>query len=401
MGIENVAIIGGGSSAHILVSLLGNDFSIKILTSRPAEWSKVVKTEFCNAENVCGKSICGNLQLASAIPSDVVSDADYIILCMPVHQYRHALNTIAPFVCRKKPVTIGFMYGQAGVNWMVREIITKYAFDNLRYFSFGLLPWIARTREYGHTGLNYGCKLTNFVAVEPYDYFAELNQKLLIRICHSAFGVGECLQSDNFISLTLSVDNQIIHPSRCYSLYRQSGGYWRNSEDIPYFYRDYDDFSADNLQQLDSDYSSIRNAIMRKFPERKFNCMLDYLSLEHATYHSSSADIKSSFTCSSTLAAIKPPVVQASDGRWLLNYRHRFFKDDFSYGICIGKWFAEKLCLQTPMIDQLLLWAQEIKIGHFLDDHMRLDIKGYLANDRFGIGTPNVYDIYEWDDLLL
>ena len=90
----------------------------------------------------------------------------------------------------------------------------------------------------------------------------------------------------NFLSLTLSVDNQIIHTSRCLGLYKVYGKTWASESDVPWFYRDYDDLSAQLLSDLDNDYTKIRNAIKTMFPNRNFKHMLDYLALERFSYQS-------------------------------------------------------------------------------------------------------------------
>jgi len=121
-----------------------------------------------------------------------------------------------------------------------------------------LIPWICRIIEYGKVGVTYGCHEINIVAVSPPNRFSELNDILLKNICERWLKKGSFRQAANFLSLTLSVDNQIIHPSRCYGLFLRYDGKWAHKEDIPYFYRDYDQKSADLLQELDVDYSKIR-----------------------------------------------------------------------------------------------------------------------------------------------
>lgn len=84
---------------------------------------------------------------------------------------------------------------------------------------------------------------------------------------------------------------------------------WRHT----YFYRDYDDLSADLLATLDNDYSKIRNKIKEMFPKNNFEYMLNYLDLERLSYQSCNENIKQSFVNSKTLGAIKTPVVKVEN----------------------------------------------------------------------------------------
>eukprot|EP01083_Nonionella_stella_P255948 877840_1 len=78
-------------------------------------------------------------------PSQVVPDADAIILCMPVHQYRSALKRIAPYINKgKREVFVGTIYGQGGFNWMVHEVEREHKMTNVVTFAVGLIPWICR-----------------------------------------------------------------------------------------------------------------------------------------------------------------------------------------------------------------------------------------------------------------
>lgn len=51
------------------------------------------------------KTFVGKCQKISKNPLDVIPKADAIILCMPVHQYRDALDRIAPYINTDKSVS--------------------------------------------------------------------------------------------------------------------------------------------------------------------------------------------------------------------------------------------------------------------------------------------------------
>jgi len=180
----------------------------------------------------------GKLNKKSNKPADVIPDADVIVLCMPVHQYRDALNRIAPHINRQKvEVFIGAIYGQAGFNWMVHEIEKEYDLTNTVVFAVGLIPWICRTMEYGARVANYGGKQVNTVAVTPKCKFHRINDIFLNAISWEPLGMGKFQQACSFLSLTLSVDNQIIHPARCYGLWKRYGGHWVSLDQVPFFYK--------------------------------------------------------------------------------------------------------------------------------------------------------------------
>ena len=102
-------IVGGGNSAHVLISLLSEaGHRVNLLTRRPHDWQDVVYCEV--TDGVTNKVVAthaGNIHKRSSDPVDVIPDADIIILCMPVHQYRQALDRLGPYINREKEVYVG------------------------------------------------------------------------------------------------------------------------------------------------------------------------------------------------------------------------------------------------------------------------------------------------------
>ena len=398
---KNIVIVGGGNSAHVLIPLLSEaNFSITILTSRPNDWSHAIELEYRNPNDEVLRTFSGIIDTITDDPASCIPDADYIVLCMPVYQYRVALHRLAPYINRDKQVVVGTVYGQGGFNWMMEEILQKYQLSNITYFAFGLIPWVCRTKEYGHAGITYGVKVRNAATVYPKEHFARINDEFFDQICYRWFKTGKVEQLDNFVSITLSVDNQIIHPSRCYAICKEYGGKWKHAEDVPRFYKDYDAFSAQCLAELDADYSKVRNRIKQLYPDKDFHYMLSYLDLEHYTYDSSSTDIVDSFVNSPTLQAIATPVIPDGKGNVELDKNGRFFMDDIYYGIAITKWIAELMHIDVPMIDKLLHWAQELRGEQIISEDNRLLLNSLDLVAPMKSGVPCVYGKMTINDIV-
>ena len=399
-----VTVVGGGSSAHVLIPFLSScGHRVNLMTRRPEAWQTQVSVELHSMEDKVLDTIKGTLHRISSDPSDVIPDADVVILCMPVHQYRDALHRLAPFLNRgKKEIFVGTVYGQAGFNWMCHEVERKMQLNNVTCFAVGLIPWICRTIEYGSKGVNYGCKQHNIVAVTPANRFEHLNKLVLNDMCYTIHGTGKFLQACSFLSLTLSVDNQIIHPSRCYGLWQRYDGKWPTKQDVPYFYKDYDEISAEILQKVDAEYSKVRDAVRKHFPQRPFHYMMDYLTLERFTHQSQNVDIQKSFQESKQLGRIKTPCVKLDTGEYALDIQCRFFTDDIPYGLLIAKWIGEQLNVDTPFLDEVITWAQKLRGWEFINDGKVVVDNAlkdpYLSGIPPAYGISNVDDILDWRD---
>jgi hypothetical protein len=429
-------IVGGGNSAHVLIPLLSEaGHKVVLLTRRPNDWKDEVECDEQDGRTgVTLRVHHGRLVAKSTDPAQVIPQADIIILCMPVHAYRPALALVAPHINRAKShVYVGTIFGQAGFNWMVHgEVEKTHSLTNVVAFAIGNIPWICRALEYGRKGISYGPKLVNTVAVTPRDQFDALNGLLLEDLSNRPFGRGH-FELAEFMDLTMSCDNQIIHPARCYGLWKRYGGKWKSKDQVPYFYRDFDEVSAEILTRLDGEYTLIRSAIKARFPGRSFKYMLSYLELEELNHHQQGSekplDILSSLRDSIQLASIKTPVVlvandedsdaeekkaedenKENNGRsdrrssasafYELDTTGRFFTDDISYGLLIAKWLAQQLGgIETPMIDQVIQWAQNLRGEHFLDSNGMID-KDYCLAEKYRCGIPESYGITKLEDIL-
>lgn len=230
-----------------------------------------------------------------------------------------------------------------------------------------------------------------FASIRPHDKFDELNKIFFEDITTRWHKMGRFHQACSFLSLTLSVDNQVIHPSRCYGLWKRHGGKWDTENDIPFFYKDYDDLSEKYLTALDNDYEKVREAVRKAFPKRDFKYMLDYLTLERVTHNSAHASIKDSFRHSQQLALIKTPTVKLDDGTFGLNTECRFFTDDIPYGVLIARWVGQELGVETPFIDEIIEWAGSIRDEHYLKNG-KVDLD-YCLGSHSRTGIPPVYGI--------
>lgn len=310
--------------------------------------------------------LVANLHRISGNPAYVVSDADIILIIAPVHVYGACLEWVIPHISREKEVYVGFLYGQGGVNWMASAAFRRHGIENGHFWSFGLIPWISRTDVYGQVGTNYGAKHRNVVCTSSDACYKVLKENILDDFSLNYFGFGEVDRASRFIELTLSVDNQVIHPSRCYGLWKSAPNGWAETQDVPLFYRDFDSVSEEILSEVDGDFDSIRTKVRQSLPAEKLSYMMKYMDLEHYSYASKSPDIKSSFTESQTLFNIETPV-REFNGRKVIDAGHRFFLDDTYLGLSVGRDLAAYFEIDVPMINKVSAWCAELMSSQAVD----------------------------------
>ena len=116
MKSKNLVVCGGGNSSHILIPFLNDSiFNVDVYTSRPERWSNTIDLEWQDGMGKVLDTASGEIRKVSNKPEELFPDADYVVFCMPVHQYRVALHNIAPYLNKDKSVVICTLYSQGGV----------------------------------------------------------------------------------------------------------------------------------------------------------------------------------------------------------------------------------------------------------------------------------------------
>jgi hypothetical protein len=98
------------------------------------------------------------------------------------------------------------------------------------------------------------------------------------------------------------------------------------------------------------------------------------------------------------LASIKTPVAEGADGRMYLDKNFRFFLDDIPYGLLIAKSFSEMLHVDTPLIDEVIGWAQSLRNEKFLVDG-KIN-KEFCFSKKYLCGIPEVYGVTSMEELV-
>jgi hypothetical protein len=193
----------------------------------------------------------------------------------------------------------------------------------------------------------------------------------------------------NFLSLTLTPSNQIIHPGRVYGLFKDWDGK-TPYKTIPLFYEDLDEFSAAQLLLLDNEIQSIKREINKKYPAYDLRIVIplkDRIKVQYGDQVKDNTNIYTTFRTNQGYTTITIPSLPAPGGGYVLNTKARIFWEDVPYGLCILHDLAKMLNLRTPAIDKMILWHQQFMDGKkFILNNGELNPE--LINET---GTPRRY----------
>lgn len=156
----------------------------------------------------------------------------------------------------------------------------------------------------------------------------------------------------NMVELELITSNAILHPARLYDLFVDNEEFTQP----PLFYQDWTDRASELLVNLDAEVTLIR----KSFPSSTVCEAEDILSHYGVTNF---RQLTTKLRSIDSFRGIEAPVNKnLLTNLYTPDYSSRYFTEDIPYGLLDFKALAEILGVQTPVMNQLILWAQK-KLG--------------------------------------
>ena len=177
------------------------------------------------------------------------------------------MRAIAPFV--DDNTWVGTVYGQGAF-----DLQAKYAFKgklekrNISIFALQNVPFICKIVEYGKSINIIGPKDHLYCAAYPPERVHEIANYI------SLLYYIPTITIPNFLCITLTPSNQIIHPGRVYSVFKDWDGKMPYSpKSVPRLY-DLDESSAYEIQLLDDEIQAIKAKILEFYPQIDLGLLL-------------------------------------------------------------------------------------------------------------------------------
>jgi opine dehydrogenase len=236
---------------------------------------------------------------------------------------------------------------------------------------FGLqtLPWSTRVVNLGET-VNFGAvKAKVVMAALPADDGPELAGQL------SKLLGTTLVSTDGFVNLTLGNPGQYIHPGLMYGHFHAWNGEEYTEDTIPMFYAQATDAMGQVVEKLSSDAIAVAQRIEEE--SRGALDLSDVVPVHdwlESSYSHVTGDVTTVATCLRTgpIQARKAPVTEVSPGRFVPDFGYRYLREDIPYGLVVTRAFGEIADVPTPMIDEVISWAQsKMKKVYLVDGRLK------------------------------
>ena len=328
--MKKVCICGGGSLAHVCAGVLSSqpDVEVNIFTRKPELWSHQLEVTDSR-----GKVYNGNLNIIDNSPEEALKDCDIVFLCLPGFAIEGTLNSIKPYIGN---AVVGSIVCSTGFFFAAHRILGEDA----RLFGFQRVPYIARTKEYGHTANLLGYKPQLAIAVENVEdneAFRQLVETLWVTPV-------KLLGSHYEVSLTNS--NPILHTGRLYSMWKDWDGEVYDHNIL--FYKEWTNEASQMLIDMDAEFMQLLDLL--PVTKGAIPSLLKY-------YESQDAEsLTRKITSIPAFQNITSPMKEVG-GVWIPDFESRYFTEDFPYGLKYIWQLAHENNIYCPNIDLVYEWG--------------------------------------------
>ena len=328
--MTKVCICGGGSLAHVCAGVLSSqpEVEVNIFTRKPELWSHQLEVTDSR-----GKVYNGNLNIIDNSPEEALKDCDIVFLCLPGFAIEGTLNSIKPYIGN---AVVGSIVCSTGFFFAAHRILGEDA----RLFGFQRVPYIARTKEYGHTANLLGYKPQLAIAVENVEdneAFRQLVETLWVTPV-------KLLGSHYEVSLTNS--NPILHTGRLYSMWKDWDGEVYDHNIL--FYKEWTNEASQMLIDMDAEFMQLLDVL--PVSKGAIPSLLKY-------YESQDAEsLTRKITSIPAFQNITSPMKEVG-GVWIPDFESRYFTEDFPYGLKYIWQLAHENNIYCPNIDLVYEWG--------------------------------------------
>lgn len=352
----NITVVGAGNiGTQFAVHCAEKLHRCTVYGSKPERINNELTIINEKDEEIHRGTICG----ATSDDRAAFENADLIFVTMPAYCMDEVAKKIHPYA--RAGMKICLVPGTGGGECAFKACIEKGAV----LFGLQRVPSVARLVEYGKCVRATGYRDELQIASLPGSEAEECAGLI------SGIFDRKCTPLPNYLNLTLTPSNPILHTTRLKALfkdYKEGTVYER----VPLFYEEWNDESSELLLKCDDEVQKLCNSITG----------IDLSHVKSLRIHYESPTAEAMTKKLSSIAGFKgltSPTVKV-DGGYAPDFKSRYFTADFPYGLSILMQIADFVGMDVPNMRETLNWYYGL-VGKQ---------KGFQFSD-YGIETLNQF----------
>ncbi len=327
-----IAVVGGGNIGTLLAAEFahkGED--VVIYTSKTDKWSDTLSVLYPDGIEWFHTNhfkVTSDLSLA-------LTDADQIWVVLPAFMFRQIAEQMLPFIMPGQKIIC--VPGSGGAEFAFSRHIKKGAI----LCGLQRVHSIARLKQYGQSVYMLGRKPDIQLASIPMSEAEAAAESVSVLLDLP------CQVLENYLVVTLTPSNPILHTARIYSMFHDYTVGKHYDHNI-LFYEEWTDEASRLLLLCDAELQQICKLLPR----------LDLHMVKSLKEHYESATQEQMTNKIRSIVAFKgllSPMKKESEG-WIPDFDSRYFTADFSYGLKVLIEIGKLVDASTPMMNQIWNW---------------------------------------------
>ena len=335
--MKNISIIGAGNIGTAMLAMLSQrkDLNVTVYSSKKNLWKGSIK--YRGIDNESEWHTATNFRVTDDL-AETVKNAEQIFVTLPSFLREKLINDIHEYIAAN--TLVAFIPGCGGVEFFCHKLIEK----KCRIIGFDRVPSVSRIKEYGKS-VEFEWKKSlraaglNVCGDEMKEICCTLSEELGL----------EFTPLENYLSITLTPANPLMHPVRLYSMFKDM-----KKEDIIdhniLFYGEWDDATSECLFKCDDELQELSKALGVK----------DVISLRKHYESYTPEQMTTKMHSIPSFKKVQSPLKYDENGHLKIDFNSRYFVEDFPFGICILKGLADICGTKSEMISTIINWYLKI-----------------------------------------
>lgn len=360
MDFRKVTVIGGGNiGTQFACACASKGCEVTVFSSKPEAYDGMLEVIDENGKVTTGKIVKATNSIAEAMDG-----CQLVYVAQPAFMLKGVADQMLPYITLGLSICV--LPGTGGAEFAFRECIKAGAV----LCGIQRVPAVARLEKYGKRVRCEGLRDSLYLAAIPRE-----EAPALAGIVSALFGIP-CYTLPNYLSVTLTPSNPILHTTRLRTLFAdftEGKVYDRN----PLFYGEWSDASSELLFACDEELQEMCRQIKKLDLHDVRSLKLHYESDTVPALTAKMQSIKSLHNLFSPMKKV--------DGGWVPDFKSRYFTADFPFGLAIIEELAGIVGTEIPNIHATMEWYREVT-----GDNSRLELS------ECGISSvEDIYKLYE------
>lgn len=334
-----ICVIGGGNLGHYIVAKLGQKNEMMVLTRNPELW----KSEIVSIDENGKESIARDVTATSDI-NEAIKDSELIFITWPTNVLANNISKIEPHI--NKSQWVCFCPGYGGKEFICKKLKEKgvHLFGTQRVFSS------TKIIEKGH--------IVECIDNRPNIVLSTVNKYDLDEAKNTLESLFEkkCIAYEEYLNVTLTPSNPVLHTSRLYSLFRDY------SENKLYdshmgFYCNWNDYASDILLKYDSEVQNICKILKLS----GVKSLKDHYEIGKIENCSNNIERMTAKIRQLKFLKDQAPMKKSGNG-YVPDFDSRYFKEDFVYGLDVLRDIANIVGSDCSTMNEIWSWYERITL---------------------------------------